>query len=327
MGRSRDCIASPARLAFSIEVRTLPNGSGSLPKLLLTKTEQVQRSPVRLRWSDWLLFAGALIAVLPPMIEVARNNWSTEQGGHGPIVLATGLWLLVREYRDARGLQRPGNLALGLAALAVFLPAFILLGITGILELQVVAMYAALIAGAYLLIGRRMLRAIWFPIFYLAFALPPPDTVVATLTNPVKIAISRAAVSLLHAFGFPVGSSGVVIQIAQYELLVAAACSGLNSLITLSAIGLFYVYLRHRSDPKALILMSLAVVPVAILANFIRVLILILLTYYVSEAAAQGFLHDFAGIVTFAAALATMMAIEAVYSRFVERKSRVPANG
>lgn len=288
--------------------------------MLLAKSNEFQREGSLWRWSNIVLAAGAALMVLPPMIEVAKNNWSTEQGGHGPIVLATGLWLLVREYREAQGLERPGKRWLGFLALAVLLPAFVLLGITGILELQVGIMYAALIAGAYLLVGGKMLRAIWFPIFYLAFALPPPDTVVATLTNPVKIAISQGAVSLLYFFGYPVGSSGVVIQIAQYELLVAAACSGLNSLITLSAIGLFYVYLRHRSDPRALILMSLAVVPVAILANFIRVIILILLTYYVSEAAAQGFLHDFAGIVTFAAALATMMALEAVYARFTWRK-------
>jgi len=295
--------------------------------LLLTKSSHYQNQRFRWRLPDLALIAGGLLLLLPPMIDVARFNWSTEQGGHGPIVVATGLWLLVREYKGARGLERPGNRWLGFGALVLLLPAFVILGITGILELQVAVMYAALIAAGYLLVGGRMLRAIWFPIFYLAFALPPPDTVVAVLTGPVKIAISQGAVSLLYLFGYPVGSSGVVIQIAQYELLVAAACSGLNSLITLSAIGLFYVYLRHRSDPRALLIMSLAVVPVAILANFIRVIVLILITYYISEAAAQGFLHDFAGIVTFAAALATMMAIEAVYSRFSTRRQVGPAHG
>jgi len=270
-----------------------------------------------------LLVIGGLLFVLPPMIEVARFNWSTEQGGHGPIVLATGLWLLFREFRAARGLRRPAKKILGFAALSVFLPAYVVFGITGILELQVAAMYAALVSAAYLLLGGPTLRSLWFPIFYLAFALPPPDTVVAIITQPAKIAISKAAVDSLYALGYPIGSSGVVIQIAQYELLVAAACSGLNSLITLSAIMLFYVYLRHRNDLTAFIAMSLVVVPVAIVANFIRVIILILMTYHVSEAAAQGFLHDFAGLMTFAAALATMMAAEALYSQLRLRRSRV----
>lgn len=270
--------------------------------------------------SDAFLLIGGLCFVVPPMLEVARLNWSTEQGGHGPIVLATGLWLLFREYGQAKHLKRPGNRLLGIAALAVLVPIYVLMGITGILELQVFAMYFGLIAAAYLLLGSQVLRALWFPLFYLAFALPPPDSVVAVITQPVKIAISDTAVALLYALGYPVGSSGVVIQIAQYELLVAAACAGLNSLISLSAICLFYVYLRHRNDYKAFIAMSLAVIPVAVFSNFVRVIILILMTYYISESAAQGFLHDFAGIVTFAAALGTMLAIEAIYSAFRSRK-------
>ncbi|WP_246167536.1 exosortase [Sphingomonas piscis] len=229
----------------------------------------------------------------------------------------------MREYRQARSKRRPGNKIIGFGALAVLLPAYIVMGITGIIELQVFVMYAALIAGAYLLVGARVLLACWFPVLYLGFAVPPPDTLVAVITQPVKIAISEWAVALLYALGYPVGSAGVVIQIAQFEMLVAAACSGLNSLISLSAICLFYVYLRHRHDLTALILMSLLVVPVTILANFIRVIILILTTYYAGEAVAQGILHDFAGLVTFAAALATMMAIEAVYTRLQPTRLKV----
>jgi exosortase len=196
--------------------------------------------------------------------------------------------------------------------LAILVPLYVVAGITGILELQVFFMYAAVVAGAYLLVGARVLRACWFPVLYLAFALPPPDQMVAVLTQPVKIAISSAAVKFLYALGYPIGSSGVMIQIAQFELLVAAACSGLNSLLTLSAICMFYVYLKNKDNKGLFIGMALLVIPIAVLANFIRVLILILITYYGGEAAAQGFLHDFAGILTFAAALATLMAIEAL---------------
>lgn len=271
------------------------------------------------RLADALFILGVLLFLVPPMIEVAQFNWSTEQGGHGPIVLATGVWLLFREYRVASARRRAGEKLLGFGALAVLLPAYFVTGVTGILELQVIAMYAALIVAGYLLFGGSVIRACWFPIVYLAFALPPPDTAVAIITQPVKMAISQSAVALLYAFGYPVGSSGVVIQIAQYQLLVAAACAGLNSLITLSAICMFYVYLRHRHDLRAFAIMSLVVVPVAILANFIRVIILILITYYAGEAAAQGFLHDFAGILTFVAALATMFAIEPITHRLRSR--------
>jgi exosortase len=264
------------------------------------------------RLSHVALLAAFLLFVLPPMIEVAQVNWTTEQGGHGPIVMATGLWLLYREGVSAKHLVQPGNRLLGFTALALLVPLYVVAGITGILELQVFFMYAAIVAGAYLLVGAAVLRACWFPILYLAFALPPPDQVVAVITQPVKIAISAAAVQFLYALGYPIGSSGVMIQIAQFELLVAAACSGLNSLLTLSAICMFYVYLKNRDNKALFIGMALLVVPIAVLANFIRVLILILITYYAGEAAAQGFLHDFAGLLTFAAALATLMTIEAI---------------
>ena len=293
--------------------------------MLLVK-EQAQRSWLSgWRLSHFVLIVGFLLFVLPPMIEVARFNWTTEQGGHGPIVMATGLWLLHREYQKARHLVCPGNPLLGFAALAVLIPLYVVAGITGILELQVFFMYAAIVAGAYLLVGGAALRACWFPILYLAFALPPPDQVVAVITQPVKIAISTAAVKFLYALGYPIGNSGVMIQIAQFELLVAAACSGLNSLLTLSAICMFYVYLKNRDDKFLFVTMALLVVPIAILANFIRVLILILVTYYAGEAAAQGFLHDFAGLLTFAAALATLMGIEALITsrRRAQSKGRI----
>lgn len=280
------------------------------------------------RLSHLLLLAAFSLFVLPPMIEVAQFNWTTEQGGHGPIVMATGLWLLHREYSASRHLAAPGNMLLGLTALLVLVPLYIVAGITGILELQVFFMWAALIAGAYLLVGPAVLRACWFPILYLAFALPPPDQVVAVLTQPVKIAISSAAVKFLYALGYPIGSSGVMIQIAQFELLVAAACSGLNSLLTLSALCMFYVYLKNKNDKAVFITMALLVLPIAVLANFIRVLILILITYYFGEATAQGFLHDFAGLLTFAAALATLMAIEALVTGWLMRRvQRAQAHG
>ena len=294
--------------------------------LLLVRHQEKTSWLAGWRLSHVAVLVGFLLFVLPPMVEVARFNWSTEQGGHGPIVMATGLWLLHREYSRARHLAVPGNRVLGFGALLVLVPLYVVAGITGILELQVFLMYAALVAGAYLLVGTAVLRACWFPILYLAFALPPPDMVVAVITQPVKIAISSVAVSLLYALGYPVGSSGVIIQIAQFELLVAAACAGLNSLITLSALCMFYVYLKNKNDKVGFIWMALLVIPVAVLANFVRVLILILITYYLGEAAAQGFLHDFAGLLTFAAALATLMALEAIITRFRVRRSGRIAN-
>jgi exosortase len=192
--------------------------------------------------------------------------------------------------------------------------------ITGILEIEGLAMYASIICAFYLLVGGAVLRALWFPIVYLAAALPPPDTVVSLITQPLKIGISEWTVALLHTLGFPIAGNGVTIQIANYEVLVAAACAGLNSIITLSAICLFYVYLRHRSDFTAFLIVGLLIVPVAIFSNFMRVMILVLLTYYAGEAVAQGFLHDFAGLTVFMVALLSIIGVDSLFTAVRARR-------
>jgi len=260
--------------------------------------------------ANLVLLIGCVALALPTMLQVARDSWSTEQGGHGPLVLATGLWALWRELRAMKAEPRPGKLVPSLVGLAISLAIFILARITGILEIEAFAMYGALVTAAYLLVGPGVIRSIWFPLVYLAFTLPPPDSVVAAVTQPIKIAISSWAVSVLHALGYPIASSGVTIQIGQYQLLVAAACAGLNSIVTLTALCLFYVYLRHRSNAIAFVVISLAAIPVAIVSNFVRVLVLVLVTYHLGDAAAQGFVHDFAGLLMFAIALLTIFGVD-----------------
>ena len=264
--------------------------------------------------ANLVLAVGLGVLAVPTMIQVARDSWATEQGGHGPLVLATGLWAIWRELKGSNVETKPGKLIPSLLFLAVSLGLFVIARITGVLEVEAFAMYGALITAAYMMLGPALIRAIWFPLVYLAFTFPPPDTIVVAVTQPIKIAISQWAVSLLYLVGFPVASSGVTIQIGQYQLLVAAACAGLNSIVTLTALCLFYVYLRHRSNPIAFLVIALSAIPIAIIANFVRVLALVLITYYLGDAAAQGFLHDFAGLLMFSVALLTIFGIDKLAS-------------
>lgn len=283
-------------------------------------------SPRRLSLvANGVLAIGSALIVLPTMYKVARDTWSTEQGGHGPLVLATGIWALWRELKYNPVELRPGRPMIGVPLLSLCLGLFIVARITGVLEVEAFMMYGALLCGAYLVFGGVLMKAIWFPLTYLAFALPPPDTVVAAVTQPIKIAISHWAVSLLYLAGYPVAESGVKIQIGQYELLVAAACAGLNSIVTLGALCLFYVYLRHRSNVIAFLVIAAAAIPVAIVSNFIRVLTLVLVTYYFGEAAAQGFVHDFAGLLMFGVALLTIFAVDQAATPLFTRQKTVAA--
>jgi exosortase len=275
---------------------------------------------------DLALMIGVAAILLPTMIEVGQFNWTTEQGGHGPIVMAIGLWLLWREVKSSSAPRKPGNAVIGSLALIGLLAVYLVSRITGILEIEALAMYGALIVGAYMLFGGAMIRSVWFPLLYLALTLPPPDSVVAAVTPAQSRSPSPngpSACSMRSAT--PIASSGVMIQIAQFELLVAAACAGLNSIISLGAICLFYGYLRHRTNLLAFVVIALSVIPIAVFSNFIRVIILILITYYLGEAAAQGFLHDFAGLTMFAIALLSVFVIDSIFSRLLHlRMERLP---
>jgi exosortase len=263
----------------------------------------------------WPVLIGLIALSYPTWRYITTESWSTEQGSHSPLVLASGLWLLARMLPSTTSLQqRPSPFW---AALAVFplAIALVVLRRAAVIELEVYAMYGLFVAVLYAFIGWRAVAAVWFPLLYLVFAVPLPDSLVAALTNPLKLWISEVAVSTLYWAGYPIASSGVTIQIGQYQLLVAAACAGLNSLITLTALTLFYVYLARRAHWRYMAILTLASVPVAIFSNLVRVLTLVLLTYYAGEAAAQGFLHYFAGMTTFATALVTIYAVDRVLLR------------
>jgi exosortase len=259
-----------------------------------------------------ILALGVAALMLPTLVNVARQSWSTEQGAHGPIVLITGLWLISRDWEAARAVARPGSGTLTAVLLALLLPLYAFARITDIVEIEGAAMYGSLLVAAYGLWGGAALRRLWFPLVYLLFVFPPPDTLFAMLTQPLKIAISQTAVSILHALGYPVAGSGVTIQIGPYEMLVAAACAGLNSLISLTALGLFYTYMRHSANLRYMALLVVFILPIAAFANLVRVLILLLLTYYGGEAAGQGFLHEIAGLTMFLVALLCIFALEGV---------------
>lgn len=261
------------------------------------------------------------------MISVARDSWSTEQGAHGPIVLATGIWLLMRQWQPALAIARRGSTVIGTLLLVPMLLLYAFSRITNIVEIEGFAMYGSLLCVLYMVAGGAVMRLLWFPLVYMLFVFPPPDTVVAMVTQPLKIWISRAAIDLLALLGYPIAGSGVTIQIGQYQLLVAAACAGLNSLISLSAIGLFYVYIRHNANWRYAALLMLAIVPVAVLANFCRVLILVLITYHFGEAMAQGFIHNFAGVTMFAISVLGIFAVDAIASPLRRRLDRSARNG
>ena len=287
------------------------------------------RLPVLPAGFDWLVFAAlaAGLALLygPAYADLARTIWATDEQGHGPIILAVSIWLLyVKRHDLAASPVRPLPL-LGWPLLVFALLLYALGRSQDIIMFEISSQIFLLIAFLLIFKGANSLKLAWFPLFFMIFMVPLPEALVALITAPLKSAVSAVASNLLYQAGYPVGRSGVVMTVGPYQLLVADACAGLNSMFTLEALGMLYMNLMRYTNPTRNIMLALLLVPTAFVANIVRVMILVLVTYHFGDAAGQGFVHSFAGMVLFMVALGLMLVLDKVLGFFMPAHRVVPA--
>ncbi len=264
-----------------------------------------------------LVLAGLLALVLPTLRDLAINLWSTDEQGHGPIVLGVALWLVYRNWGAMLAARSaPSGWAWPLLVLGVLL--YLTGSLLDIYLFEVGSFLPVLAAIGLQLVGSKGLRKQWFALFFLFFMIPLPSGIVEALTMPMKMAVSYAAESVLHLFNYPISRSGVILQIGQYQLLVADACAGLHTLFTLEALGLLYLNMVRRDSLGRNITLAILIVPISFAANTIRVMVLSLITYHFGDEAGQGFLHGFAGMVLFMSALMLIITVDSVLHRLFD---------
>lgn len=267
-----------------------------------------------------LLAASFLTLFLPTYALLARTIWASDEQGHGPIILAASAWLLFQRRHALAALppprrEWPGWLVL---SLGMFFFAF---GHSQGIAIVDVGSQIVVLAGLLLLFkGGAGLRLCWFPLFFLVFMVPLPGPLVAAVTTPLKSAVSAVASTLMHAFGYPIGRSGVVLTIGPYQLLVADACAGLNSMFTLEALVLLYMNIMGYTDATRNVLLALSAIPISFCANVVRVIVLVLVTFYFGDEAGQGFVHGFAGIVLFLVALMLTIGLDHLIGLVLRRQ-------
>ncbi|TVT78555.1 MAG: exosortase B [Denitromonas halophila] len=255
--------------------------------------------------APWLIVAlGLVVMYVPTFVDLFRTIWATDEQAHGPIVLGLSLWLVWRKWPSMASLPA-SNARPALAwPMLVIAGLFFALGRSqGILIFEVGSL-VWMIAGVLLLLrGPAAVRLMWFALFFMLFMIPLPGVVVDTLTAPMKMAVSYVAEQVLYAAGYPIARTGVMLQIGQYQLLVADACAGLHTLFTLEALGLLYLNVVRHASVLRNISLAILIVPISFTANVIRVMVLTLITYHWGDEAGQGFLHGFSGMVLFISAL------------------------
>ena len=261
---------------------------------------------------SWPLAVGLCALAIPAAYTLGRETWSHEEGAHGPLVLFTAAWLLWRQMPEIRRRGVPGRTWIVAAGMVLSLAMYIFGQAFDFITMNAAGLYGAGVTIFYALFGGRELARNWFIFLYLLFAVPPPASWLDALTFPLKQLVSSAATAILQPFGIPATHEGVIIYVAQYQYLVEDACSGLNSIVGLLAISLFYIYLVRGSSWRYSLFLAALTIPIAIIANIFRIIILILLTISMGDAVAQGFMHFTAGIVVFAIALTLIFSLDSL---------------
>jgi exosortase B len=277
----------------------------------VTITLPAPASPARDRLSAWLpVVAGLLLLYVPTYRDLAANFWDNESGAHGPMVLAMWFWLLWRE-RAALSVERRTAAAslLGWAMIATGGLLYALGRSQQMFQLEAGSQLAILPGISLVLLGPASTRRLWFVWLFLAFTVPLPGSLVDSVLVPLKELVSAAVTQLLFYAGLPIARDGVVIYVGNYQLFIADACSGLNQLVALTAVGVLYVHVAAHSARWRSVLLLAAIFPVAMIANLLRVSSLVLATYYGGDALGRE-LHDYVSYAEIALAFGAFFALD-----------------
>lgn len=249
-----------------------------------------------------------MLFVLPVLAAVARDAWIYGNGAHLLFILGGSSWLLWDALKDA---PRPSSALPGTLALLIPLLALYLLGRIG--GSAWIAWIAVCATGAVLIRDRHgwpgLARAA-IPLALLACLAPPPLALIAPVSDGIIAATAWLAVELLRLAGLDAAIATPMFYVEQYELQLAEACAGLNTVFTLTVCMVLYAYLRHGGAWRRTLLLALLAIPVALLANLLRILLIALVIVLFGDAAGQGVAHDLAGVTLFAIAVLGLIAAD-----------------
>ena len=260
-------------------------------------------------WGPILL--GLSVMYVPTYYGLLNGLWGNQDQAHGPIVFIVVAFLF---WQNRKCLEfsplESRSPVLGCIILVVGLLSYIVGRSQEILLLDIGSQI--LVFSGLLLITRgfNALKAMWFPLFFIFFMIPLPGVFLDAVTMPMKMAVSYVAEHILYWFNYPIARTGVILQIGQYQLLVADACAGMHTLISLEALGLLYLNLVRHDSLFRNITLAILIIPISFTANVIRVIVLTLVTFYFGDAVGQGFVHGFAGMVLFVVALTLIMGVD-----------------
>jgi exosortase len=245
-----------------------------------------------------------------PVGRLATQWMSSADDSYGIVLAAAAAWIAWdrREVLRARG-DRLSSPLPGLALLVLGLFMYVAGSVAADVFLLRESLVVVLAGTVAFFAGRPALGSAAVPLLFLAVAIPLPALLVNSITLPLQLVASRLAESILTIVGVPVFRDGNLLVLPRATLEVAEACSGLRSLVSLTAIALLLAWIAGGSIwRRALIVLS--AVPIAIAMNGLRIAATGGATLWFGAAAARGAWHTTTGWLTFVASTAVLVGVQ-----------------
>ncbi len=250
-----------------------------------------------------LLYRGVILKLV--------NDWATDDNySHGFLIVPIALYFAWERRERLLALRREPSLV-GLAIVLASIGLLIVGNLGAELFLMRISILGVLAGGIVFVLGWPSLRVLAFPLGFLILMVPLPAIIFNQIALPLQLFASRAGEFVLTLLHIPVLREGNVIVLAHTTLEVAEACSGIRSLVSLITLGVVYGYF---SDPRFSVrfLIVCSTIPVAIIANGLRVAGTGVAAHYFGPAAAEGFFHTFSGWVVFIVAFVAVFGVRGV---------------
>lgn len=258
----------------------------------------------------WMALLVLLLAVFADALKGLWANYSRPGSyyTHGPIVPLISAFFAWRQRDRLRELPKAqswlGAALVAAACLLVLMGDF--LGFRIFAQFSLLLMVAGVVAATF---SWKHVKALWFPLAFLLFMIPIPDSITQSLILNIKLAATEAAVTLAHLVSLPMIRDGSFVIFKNDRLLVGEVCGGLRSLIALLAMGAIMSYVSQSRWWARLGLLLLAA-PIALAANILRIFFLCVVAWFWGSNAAVGVVHDISGIMIYVLAFALFFAVE-----------------
>jgi exosortase A len=263
---------------------------------------------------------GFFILAYFPVLKGLVLAWSSsEEYSHGFLIIPISAFILWNKRQLLAGITFTSSGA-GIGVILFSLCLYVIASYSGIITLASFTMILTIAGMVIYFFGLRAFKGLLFPLAFLLFMIPVPSQIYSAATIPLQLFVTKVSIWAASLAGMPIYREGNVIYLPDHTLQVVNACSGLRSMVSLLMLSAIFGYLTLTSNLSRTILFFSGI-PVSILVNIIRVLLMISAFYYFDYDLATGSTHTLFGIGIFFVALLIIYLLKEVLAIWERRIS------